>query len=278
MTFNILLFGHSFGVDCTEYLPQLADAAGIEDVCVARFFKSNCSLEESYNFFIEDYDGGYSECAAGSTQWKKRKCTFKEAVASRKWDVVVFQNSLEGEGRYETVQPWLNDMVKYVRKVQRKKFKSVPRFCWNMFWPISPLLESSAKEPHNTRMSYYDHSSAKAFGAYVETAMQVRRKTRLEIIPSGTAIMNLRASRYNTPDRKEFTRDGYHMSMGAGRYAAACSWFQYFLAPRYGLQVEGNPFRMPDAADPVDDDIAPVLQRAAALAVQSPFKVQDPCQ
>lgn len=264
---NILVFGHSFAGDCTEYLPVLAVEADIQELRVARFIKANCSLQERYTFFKEDYNKGFSECEPGQTEYVKRSCTFKEAIQERKWDVVVFQNSLEGEGRYETIQPYLKEMIKYVKKEQKKRFGSEPRFCWNLFWPISVLLEDSSTEPHLTRMSYYNHSSQKAWEAYVSTAEKLAKEMKMEIIPSGRVIMNLRASKYNTPDMKEFTRDGYHMSHGAGRYAAACLWFEYFLQPAFGKSVVGNSLRMPSADSPVDDALAPVLQKFAAEAL-----------
>ena len=63
---GILLFGHSFGVDSTEHLPALLDAAGIRTVRLGRFVKANCSLAEHYNFFAADaLDSNYTyyECA-----------------------------------------------------------------------------------------------------------------------------------------------------------------------------------------------------------------------
>ena len=140
--YSVLVFGHSFGADCTEYLPSLAVAAGIDNFRIARFVKANCSMEERYNYFIEDFDKGYSECEPGYTEWEKHKKTVKQALEEREWDAIVFQNSLENEGFYDKAQPWLDKMVTYILKVQKKKFKNVPRLCWNMFWTISVILES----------------------------------------------------------------------------------------------------------------------------------------
>lgn len=269
---NILLFGHSFGVDCTEHLPALAVEAGITNLRVARFMKGNCSIEQRYNFFIEDYDKGYTECGPGNTTFKALKRTFREAVDERAWDVIVFQNSLENQGFYDKSQPWLNKMVKYIQKVQKNKFKNSPKFCWNMFWPLSVIMENSEKEPHRTRMGLYENSSQVMFDHYVKAAKEIAKKTAVKnIIPSGTAIMNLRASDLNTPEVKEFTRDGYHLSKGAGRYAAACVWFEYFLTPVYGVSVVGNSLRLPDLETPVTDENAFQLQQAAVEAVRNPW-------
>lgn len=272
--YSVLVFGHSFGADCTEHLPALAVAAGIDNFRIARFVKANCSMEQRYQYFVDDYDKGYSECEPGNVEWEKARKTVKEALAERSWDAIVFQNSLENEGFYDKAQPWLDKMVKYILKVQKKKFKNTPKLCWNMFWPISVILEKSESEPHCTRMAPYNQSSQTMYEHYVQAAKEIKEKTAVKsIIPAGTAIMNLRASTLNTPQAREFTRDGYHMSKGVGRYAAACTWFEFLLAPAYGISVAGNPLRLPDFEDAVTDANAPLLQEAALQAVKNPFEV-----
>lgn len=273
-TLDLLLFGHSYGVDCSEHLPKLIDAAGIKTVRIARFIKGNCSLEERYKYFKEDRTNGYSECEPGSVEYVTRPCTFKEAVAARRWDYVIFQTSLENQGKYETYQPYLNEMVAYIRTVSNEKFGSEPVICWNMFWPVSSLLRYAQSPTSNHRMSLYDYDSDNMFEKYMAAAKEMSADTGIEnIIPSGTAIMNLRASYLNTPMSKAFTRDGYHLSYGEGRYAAACVFFEYMVTPRYGISVLGNPLRLPDLRPAVTDKNAEFLQLCAVEAVKNPFVV-----
>ena len=273
-TLNILIFGHSYGVDCTEHLPKLIDAAGINSVRIARFYKGNCSLQERYKFFQEDWPKGYNECEPGHTEWVERPCTFREAINARKWDYVIFQNSLENEGRYKMAQPYLNDMISYIREVSNEKFGSEPEICWNMFWPISYTLSYTQTKTQSFRMSFYDHNPEKMFQAYMEATKELMKDTGISnIVPSGTAIMNLRASYLNTIEMQDFTRDGYHMSFGAGRYAAACVLFEHFIKPHYGISVLGNSLRLPDYKQPVTDDNADFIQRCAVAAVESPFVI-----
>ena len=110
------------------------------------------------------------------------------------------------------------------------------------------------------------------FDHYVQAAKEIAEKTAVKsVIPAGTAIMNLRASELNTAEVQEFTRDGYHMSKGAGRYAAACVWFEYLLEPAYGVSVRGNPLRLRGLETPVTDQNARQLQDAAVHAVKKPW-------
>ena len=273
-TLDILLFGHSYGVDCSEHLPKLIDAAGIKTVRIARFIKGNCSLEERYKYFKDDWTKGYSECEPGSTEYITRPCSFKEAVTARKWDYVIFQTSLENQGKYETYQPYLNEMVAYIRSVSNEKFGAEPVICWNMFWPVSSLLKYAQSLTSNRRLGLYGYDSDNMFRQYMAAAKEMSAETGItNIIPSGTAIMNLRASYLNTPQSKAFTRDGYHLSFGEGRYAAACVFFEYMVAPRYGISVLGNSLRLPDLKPAVTDKNAEFLQLCAVEAVKNPFTV-----
>lgn len=274
---NILLFGHSFGVDSTEHLPALLDAAGGGTVRLGRFVKANCSLEEHYNFFAADaLDSNftYYECAPGSTTWQTRSLTVKQVVSERAWDYVVFQNSLENEGRYETAQPYLNDLVAYMRSRSRELFAREPVICWNMFWPISKLAEDGSNSTLTYRLGFYGNSSTNMWEAYKRATRELMADTGItNVVPTGTAIMNLRASALNTAAMNEFTRDKYHLSYGAGRYAAACTFFEYFIKPKYGVSVVGNPLRLPSLPQPVTDDNAALIQQCAADAVALPFGI-----
>ena len=123
-------------------------------------------------------------------------------------------------------------------------------------------------------MSFYDHDSEKMFNEYMAATKELMGDTGItNIIPSGTAVMNLRASYLNTTDANDFTRDGYHMSFGAGRYAAACVFFEYFITPRYGISVLGNLLRLSGFDHPVTDENAEFIQKCAVEAVQHPFTV-----
>ena len=272
---NILLFGHSFGVDSTEYLPALLDAAGITDVRLGRIVKANCSMEEHYNFFaadVLDSNFSYTECAPGSTTWQKLDRTAKQAIDAHAWDYVIFQNSLENEGRYETAQPYLNNLVSYVRSRSRELYGREPVICWNMFWPISKLAEDGSNSTLTYRLSFYGNSSTNMWKAYKRATRELMADTGItNIVPTGTAIINLRASSLNTSAMNEFTRDKYHLSEGVGRYAAACTLFEYFIKSKYGVSVLGNTCRYPSSTQPVTDANAALIQQCAVEAVALPF-------
>lgn len=235
---NILILGHSFGADCTQNLPAIALEAGMNDVHIARFVKANCSLEEHWNYYQADSTNFFWDCAPGTNKFIKKKKTIRDVVAGTEWDYIIFQNSLENEGRYETVQPFLNNLIAEFDRIAQETGHKRPKYGWNLFWPISKLLEDGSNHRATYRLSFYENSSIKAFEAYSNCAREVLKNTDISfVIPVGFAIMNARASEFNTPEEKEFTRDGYHMSYQRGRWIAAGLWYQYFLYPLSGIEL-----------------------------------------
>lgn len=267
---NILLFGHSYGADCTEHLPALLVEAGIRNVRIARFNKGNCSLEERWK--LSTQKATLQECAPGERKFVNRSVTLAQVLKERPWDIVIFQTSLENAGRYETMQPWLDKLIDVVNKDSKANFGRTPELWWHCFWPISVLLENKPENERATyRLSFYGGRSQQMYEAYCKAAKTVLKKTAIgAIIPTGATIMSLRASELNKPEVKQFTRDGYHMSYGAGRYAAACTLFETLITPRYGVSVVGNPLRLPELKTPVTEANATAIQRAAAKAVKNP--------
>ncbi len=268
--FSILLFGHSYGVDSMEHLPALLAAAGIDTVHLAQFNKSSNMKGHGFEFTTNGVPGvkyPYSECTPGSTNWVTSAMTVKQAIESRAWDYVVLQESLANQGRYEAMQPYLNNLASYIRTISKGAHGRQPEICWNLFWPMSKLAERSSNAVLRHRFSFYGGSSQKMWEAYVSAAKRLARDDGItNAVPTGATIMNLRESRLNTPEMNEFTRDTYHLSLGAGRYAAACAFFEHFMKPKYGVSVLGNSLRLPDLPQPVTDANAETIQRCAVAA------------
>lgn len=267
---NVLFFGHSFGQDSINYVPELASSAGIGNLRICLFLVGNCSLENHYNK-LQGGEGPYT-CKVsepGTTVYKTSSMLSSEAIRKYKWDYVVLQTSLENEGRYETVQPWLDKMIAAITEAQKDEFDSTPEFCWNLFWPISTLLENKpSNEKAFYRLSFYEQSSAKAWEAYKKTAERILKETSVtRIIPTGQAVMDLRASSFNTEDKKQFTRDGYHMSYNYGRYIAACAFYESLIAPVFRKKVIKNKFVPKLDKYPLPAGDAKLIRNSVAVSV-----------
>ena len=271
-TLNILLVGHSFGVDATEYLPSLLVNAGIDNVNIGRFYYPNCDLARHYDYFVNETPYTFYYCSAGDTKYTASYKTLKSVVEQKWWDIVVFQQSINttGAGTYSTYQPYLNNLIKGVQDISIKNYGMVPFIGWHMFWGYD---------------GGYDNMVSKIREATKEMMSETGIKI---IIPSGTAVDIARNTSYNSDGTEiklvnEIYGDGFHCSRGVGRYLGSCTWFESIIQPLYGVSVVGNKFRMTemmsgesDAPEgrkffPVNDDNALILQKCAAEAVKNPF-------
>jgi hypothetical protein len=92
------------------------------------------------------------------------------------------------------------------------------------------------------------------------------------IIPSATAIQNLRATHLNNPPM-DLTRDELsHIDYGVGRYTLACTWFQTLVAPVFGTTVVGNTYYYPAGNVPATIKNTPLCQKAAQYACIKRFE------
>jgi hypothetical protein len=72
------------------------------------------------------------------------------------------------------------------------------------------------------------------------------------------------------------------MGAGLGDYVAGCCYFESLLAPRYGVSIWGNTFRLTDLDESkggrrnITDQTAVVAQKAAILATLDMWNVSDP--
>lgn len=242
---NILNFGHSFGQDAIAYVPEIAEAAGFKKLNIGLFYRANCPLQHHYDCLTGGTAPryGYLVSGFGDPEWHKLKTTPMEQVSSVRWDYIVLQTSLEDEGRFETIEPWIGKIIAEIKKVQKEKFGTEPVICWHLFWPISKILEKSKSKKHSYRMSFYDHSSDKMWEAYKSTAKTILEKTEVSrVIPTGAVITDLRNTDLCKSEFKYFTRDGYHMSYIRGRYIAALAYYQSLLSPIVGKSIKGNRF------------------------------------
>lgn len=271
-TLNILLVGHSFGVDATEYLPSLLANAGINNVNIGRFYYPNCDLARHYDYFINETPYTYFYCQAGKTKYTGAQRSLKSVVEQMRWDIVIFQQSIniEGAGTYDTYQPYLNDLIKGVKNISIDNHNMVPFIGWHMFWG-------------------YGGNYSDMFSKIKDATKQMMDETGINIIiPTGAAFDIARTKTYSNggSDVKfldEIYGDGFHSSRGVGRYLGACTWFEAIINPIYRISVSGNGFRMTEMMSgesdtpegrkffEVNDIKAPILQQCAVDAVNKPF-------
>lgn len=262
-TLRILAIGNSFSDDAMEYLPALLDNLGVENVSLARIYVAGCSLERHIRMYNNDEAAyQYYRSEAGRNRWVKaaRTVSLRQALADGEWDIVVMQQASGFSGRYESYEPYLDSLISIVRRAQPRA-----RLAWHMTW---------AYASGSTHPQFADYGSDRtqmyeAICGAVRQMLHEHPHTFRYLIPSGAVIESLRLSEVNNPPM-DFTRDGYHMDFGAGRYALACTWYEVLIRPFTHRSMRNNSLLSIWGDMKVDGRMASFCQQAAWRAARGP--------
>ena len=251
-TIKILAIGNSFSEDAIEqYLHELADADGIETI-IGNLFIGGCSLErhmQCVNGNLPDYR--YRKIGVDGVTKETPKCDIARAIADEEWDYVSVQQASHFSGDYTTYQPYLSQLVAYVKAHIKKDVKIVFHQTW-----------AYAQNSDHGGFKRYGNSQKQMYDAINGALKQVIKDIHPDVIvPSGTAIQNARTSSIGD----NMNRDGYHLNLLYGRYTAACTWFQAI----FKRSVVGNSY----APEGVTAEQKTIAQKAASAAVKHKFKV-----
>ena len=251
-TIKILAIGNSFSEDAIEqYLHELADADGIETI-IGNLFIGGCSLErhmQCVNGNLPDYR--YRKIGVDGVTKETPKCDIARAIADEEWDYVSVQQASHFSGDYTTYQPYLSQLVAYVKAHTKKDVKIVFHQTW-----------AYAQNSDHGGFKRYGTSQKQMYDAINGALKQVIKDIHPDVIvPSGTAIQNARTSSIGD----NMNRDGYHLNLLYGRYTAACTWFQAI----FKRSVVGNSY----APEGVTAEQKNIAQKAASAAVKHKFKV-----
>lgn len=246
---KVLAIGNSFSVDAVnQSLWELGEADSVTFV-IGNLYIGGCPLEKHWENAEGDLPAyTFYKISRSGKMTVRHDFTLSSALSDEKWDVVVFQQKSGLSGIPESYEPYLGDLYGYVRE-------RVPEGCRFMFhqtWAYS----TDSTHPDFAR---YDRSCGKMYRSIMSASSAACAKYAFGVIPSGTAIQNVRLS----DARENVTRDGYHLNGPIGRYAAACTWYEALT----GESVVGNSYA-PSHTEPW---MKQICQEAAHAAVQKPF-------
>lgn len=251
-TVKILAIGNSFSEDAIEQnLHELAAADGISAV-VGNLYIGGCSLEHHMQCVNDNKpEYRYRKIDANGQMRETPHCTVEQGLADDDWDYVSIQQASHFSGLYNTYQPYLEQLVAYIRQHTKKGVKIVFHQTW-----------AYAQNATHSGFKNYAGSQQQMFQAIVAATKHVVKDIHPDVVvPAGTAIQNARTSALGD----NLTRDGYHLNLLYGRYTAACTWYEAI----FRRTVVGNSYA-PQGISPKQKDIA---QRAAHAAVKHRYKV-----
>ena len=276
---KVLDIGNSYTQDAQTYLPQIIAASGIDtDFSLYRAFRPSASFKtwvdcwndsDNENYSI-DFCAGTSLGGISGSGSASDGALFRKALQSVKWDIILIHQVSTYSNDYSLWEGngaggYLQELIRIIRVT-------------------NPQATIGYLMTHSYRGSYWANSEGSSYLRWRNIA-DATKQLKLEydidfIIPYGTAVQNLRASSLN--DSYEFSEDGTHMGAGLGDYVAGCCYFESLLAPRYGVSIFGNTFRVTNLDESkggrrnITDQTAVVAQKAAILATLDMWNVSDP--
>ena len=252
---SILAIGNSFSDDAMEYLYQILEDAGYTSIKLGNLYIGGCTLEtHAANFANEAKAYDYRVNVDG--KWVTTpKYSSVDAIKSEKWDYISMQQASGWSGVPASYDPHLANLVEGVSALSPES-----ELVWHMTW---------AYQQNSTHSDFpkYDNDQAKMYQAIVSTAREkvLPGNSFVTLIPNGTVMQNIRTSFIGDT----VTRDGYHLSYGTGRYAAALMWARQIA----GVDVDAVTWT-PDGQFFTPGQLKAVKE-AVNNAYQKPFEVTE---
>lgn len=210
---RVLSIGNSFSQDAQYYLHDLSIQEGREIECI-NLLIGGCPLKLHWENTASDAKA-YTMEVNGKTLPGAGQVSIREMLAAKDWDVITLQQASHDSGQFETYEPYLTDLADYIRKL-------VPgaRLMIQETW----AYEADSDHPEFQR---YLKNQSVMYAALRNAYRRAAESIHAPLIPVGDVIQALR-------DLPEFDyahggvslcRDGFHLSMSLGRYAAAATWY-----------------------------------------------------
>ncbi len=247
---KILCIGNSFSVDSMEYVYQVAEAAGVEEIVLGNLYIGGCSLATHLSNATND-NGAYTYYKNTSGTWSSTGgYKISTAVQSDDWDFI----SLQQVSGYSGVSDSYGDLEALINIVE--PLNPSARLVWHMTWAYQ-------SDSSHGDFSKYDKDQMTMYNAIVNAVQaNVVTNEKIEIIiPAGTAIQNVRTSYVGDT----LTRDGYHLTTDYGRYIGSLT----FVHALTGLSIDNMTY----APSGVTENRILVAVEAVNNAVLKPFEV-----
>ena len=253
-TIKILSIGNSFSDDATQWLGNILLDMGY-DIYLGNLYIGGCSIDTHWkNAQSGEKAYDYRTCQWGT--WKSTKQSLEYGIKAQEWDIITVQQVSQNSGMPET----FGNLENLLDFIDAKKKNPNAKVYWHMTW---------AYESDTTHSGFLNYNSDQMtmYNAIVNAAKEkiVTNDRFTGVIPSGTAIQNLRTSYLGD----HITRDGYHLSYDVGRYTAALTWAKLLTGESIDA-VDYIPKDYPNVAKHL-----PAIREAVNNAVAKPFEVTE---
>lgn len=253
---KVLALGNSFTVDSMHHLWNICKDGGAETVVLGNLYIGSCTLDKHWAN-ISKSSPAYKYYKNTDGTWvTKENYKIIDALKQEPWDYIVLHQTSGSAGLTNTFSN-LDNIIDFINA---NKTNPDAKIIWHMPW---------AYQSDSTHVEFpnYDRDQMKMYQAITSRVNELilTRETIAAIIPSGTAIQNLRTSYIGDT----VTRDGYHLNYGFGRYTASLMWYSVLTGGNIDV-IDWIPDKYPDV-----QSYLPTLKDAAATAAANPFKITE---
>ena len=213
---KVLSIGNSFSQDAHKWLNQVSRDGGEEIYCV-NLYIGGCPLKAHWENYLSDeplYDLEINGEKTGTIN-------ISDALKMDRWDVITLQQASPVSGKPQSYLPYLPKLAENVRRIcPDAKLWIQQTWAYEQVQIKETLIErferiycSNQHEMYRRLCDAYEMAS-KLIGA--------------PLIPVGKVIQRLRDS---VPEfdfkacGRSLNRDGYHLDLIYGRFAAALTWY-----------------------------------------------------
>lgn len=253
--FKLLAIGNSFSVDALEHFYKVLKSAGYEDIVLGNMFIGGAPLTRHLDNILSN-EPNYEYWKNDNDEWViTPEYRLIDSIKDESWDFITYQQASAYSGEKETYDTLyiLHEEVK--KYVQNKDVK----YGWHMTWAYEQREDA---HPEFYKYNYNQQTMYQAITNAVKEKI-TGFKDISYMIPNGTTIQNIRTSFVGD----NLTRDGFHLSLDLGRYAASLSLFKVLTELNLDL-VSYKP-------DTLTKDQVNIVKKAVEAAVNHPFEITD---
>lgn len=228
---RVLSIGNSFSQDAHRWLPALAAAAGTQ-LRAVNLYVGGCSLEQHWENTWKDAAAYDYEINGENTG----KSAVLAALRAENWDVITLQQVSHLAGKYESYMPYLPRLAALCRQLCPEA---------KLYLQQTWAYETDSEHPG---FAGYHRDQREMHRAVRAACRKAAGVVEAAVIPTGDVIQHLRETLPAfdpAAGGRSLCRDGFHLSLDYGRYAAAATWFTALT----GRSAEESPF-VPPEADP----------------------------
>ena len=210
---KLLSIGNSFSQDAHKWLHKLAEKNGV-DLKTVNLYIGGCSLETHWTNVEQNNEYYDLEINGGEAT---RKIAIKEALEMDDWDIITVQQVSGFSGLAETYEPYLSKLVEVIRK-------TVPNA--KLYFHQTWAYETDSVHGDFVR---YNNDQQEMFDRIIKTSEKIAGSIDAKIIPVGRVIQHLRENIAEFDYKNgglSLCRDGFHLSLDYGRFAAAATWLK----------------------------------------------------